>query len=239
MAVGDKTTKIALGGDTAPTITFAGDANVNATIDGNTITYSLNKDGITNTLGDTFVKVDASNLTGDTNINKWKTVLGITDEDLSKAGAWELKVNGNKANVIGKNGIVNFADGTKTAVTYNADKNAVVVDLNKDTIVQIDNNTKNIAENTTKINNLNTRVDNIVNGNGTLNIVGDDTTGVVVEQVDPKDASKGLKVSSVTPLRLVMFPLVLKTVPALLPVLLIQLGILLKFKPTVLLPKVN
>lgn len=195
VAVGDKTTKIALGGDTAPTITFAGDANVNATIDGNTITYSLNKDGITNTLGDTFVKVDASNLTGDTNINKWKTVLGITDEDLSKAGAWELKVNGNKANVIGKNGIVNFADGTKTAVTYNADKNAVVVDLNKDTIVQIDNNTKNIAENTTKINNLNTRVDNIVNGNGTLNIVGDDTTGVVVEQVDPKDASKGLKVS--------------------------------------------
>lgn len=31
-----------------------------------------------------------------------ETVLGITDEDLSKAGAWELKVNGNKANVIGK-----------------------------------------------------------------------------------------------------------------------------------------
>lgn len=202
VAVGDTKTNIALGGDTAPTITFAGDDNVNAKIDGNTITYSLNKDGITNTLGDTFVKVDASNLTGDTNINNWKTVLGITDEDLSKAGAWELQVNSTKANVIGKNGIVNFADGSKTAVTYNEGNNAVVVDLNKDTIDQIDNNTKNIANNTTKIDNLNTRVDNIdnsikniVNGKGTLNVVGDDTTGVKVDQVDANDPTKGVKVS--------------------------------------------
>lgn len=195
VAVGNTTTNIALGGDTTPTITFAGDANVNAKIDGNTITYSLNKDGITNTLGDTFVKVDASNLTGDTNINNWKTVLGITDEDLRKAGAWTLQVNGKEQKVIGKNGIVNFADGAKTAVTYNSDNNAVVVDLNQKTIDQIDNNTKNIAENTTKINNLTTRVDNIVTNNGTLNIVGDDKTGVVVDQVDPNNASKGLKVS--------------------------------------------
>ncbi|WP_295195808.1 YadA-like family protein [Veillonella sp.] len=202
VAVGGTTTNIALGGDTAPTITFAGDDNISAAIDGNKITYSLNKDGITNTLDDTFVKVDASNLTGDTNINNWKTVLGITDEDLSKAGAWELQVNGIKANVIGKNGIVNFADGTKTAVTYNADKNAVVVDLNKDTIDQIDNNTKNIADNTTKITNLTDRVDNIdnsikniVNGKGTLNVVGDETTGVKVDQVDSNDPTKGLKVS--------------------------------------------
>ncbi|WP_298704599.1 hypothetical protein, partial [uncultured Veillonella sp.] len=116
---GTTTSNIALGGDTAPTITFAGDSNVTAELDAtnNTVTYKLNKDGIVGTLGDTFTKIDASNLTGDTNINNWKTKLGITNEELGQASAWKLQANGANESVIEKDSLVNFVNGTGTEVS--------------------------------------------------------------------------------------------------------------------------
>ena len=58
------------------TITFKGDSNITAAVgaDGS-VTYSLNKTGITNTLNDTFAKKDASNI-GDTERTAWAGKLG-------------------------------------------------------------------------------------------------------------------------------------------------------------------
>ena len=58
------------------TITFKGDSNITAAVgtDGS-VTYSLNKTGITNTLNDTFAKVDASNV-GDAERTAWAGKLG-------------------------------------------------------------------------------------------------------------------------------------------------------------------
>lgn len=100
---------------------------------------------------------------------------------------------------VGANGktrqIINVAAGTE-------DTDAVNVAQLKTVATKVSENSDKIAENTTKINNLNNRVDkidnsikNIFNGEGNLNIDGDTDTGVVVSAVDPKDASKGLKVS--------------------------------------------
>lgn len=100
---------------------------------------------------------------------------------------------------VGDNGktrqIINVAAGTE-------DTDAVNVAQLKTVATKVSENSDKIAENTTKIDNLNTRVDNIdnsikniVNGEGNLNIEGDKDTGVVVSAVDPKDASKGVKVS--------------------------------------------
>ncbi|WP_127059128.1 YadA-like family protein [Veillonella ratti] len=91
--------------------------------------------------------------------------------------------------------IINVAAGTE-------DTDAVNVAQLKTVATKVSENSDKIAENTTKIDNLNTRVDkidnsikNIVNGDGSLNIEGDKDTGVVISAVDPKDASKGVKVS--------------------------------------------
>lgn len=91
--------------------------------------------------------------------------------------------------------IINVAAGTE-------DTDAVNVAQLKTVATKVSENSDKIAENTTKIDNIKTRVDNIdnsikniVNGDGNLNIDGDKDTGVVVSAVDPKDASKGLKVS--------------------------------------------
>lgn len=100
---------------------------------------------------------------------------------------------------VGDNGktrqIINVAAGTE-------DTDAVNVAQLKTVATKVSENSDKIAENTTKIDNLNTRVDNIdnsikniVNGEGNLNIEGDKDTGVVISAVDPKDASKGVKVS--------------------------------------------
>lgn len=177
VSAGSVTSDVKLGGDTVPTITFAGDSNVTAELDAtnNTVTYKLNKDGIVGTLGDAFTKIDASNLTGDTNINNWKTKLGITATELGQASAWKLQANGATESVIEKDSVVNFVNGTGTEVTK--DGNTIKVGLDEAT--------------NTKINN----ISNVVNKDGKLNIVGDTATGVKVEQVDPNNATKGVKVS--------------------------------------------
>lgn len=91
--------------------------------------------------------------------------------------------------------IINVAAGTE-------DTDAVNVAQLKTVATKVSENSDKIAENTTKIDNIKTRVDNIdnsikniVNGEGNLNIEGDKDTGVVISAVDPKDASKGVKVS--------------------------------------------
>ena len=153
VAAGNNTSTVALGGDTVPTITFAGDANVTATLDTatNTVAYTLNKDGITTTLGDTFAKLDASNLQGDTtNINNWKTVLGVTDTALGQASAWKLQANTDTANAstIAKDDTVIFANGTGTEVKKT--DNTITVGLDDATNTKI-NNITNIGGDVTKL----------------------------------------------------------------------------------------
>ena len=194
VAVGTNTSSVALGGDTAPTITFAGDENVKPELSGTTVTYKLDKTGIITTLGDTFTKVDASNLQGDTtNINNWKTVLGITDTALGQASAWKLQANGENESIISKDSVVNFVNGTSTEVTKN--DNTITVDLNEATKNQISNNTKAIGDIKNDVTKINNKIDNIVTNDGNLNIQGDDATGVVVGAADANDPKKGLKVS--------------------------------------------
>ncbi|WP_298704319.1 YadA C-terminal domain-containing protein, partial [uncultured Veillonella sp.] len=139
----------------------------------------------------------ASNLTGDTNINNWKTKLGITNEELGQASAWTLYTNMDKEKeskrIISKDSVINFIDGESTEVTVSG--NDIKVDLNQTTKNQIKNNTEEIKNIKTDVNDINNRIDNIVTKDGNLKIQGDETSGVIVGPADGKDSKNGLKVS--------------------------------------------
>lgn len=186
VAAGSAKTDVTLGGDTAPTITFIGDDNVTATLNGTTVKYELNKTGITSTLGDTFVKIDASNLTGDMNINNWKTKLGITSTALDQASAWTLYTNKGtekeSMRTISKGSIINFVGSENIEVTATSSGADVTVDLNKVTKDKIN-----------KIDGLESKVNNITN-NGIVTKIESDGSGVIVTPKDKNDASKGVTV---------------------------------------------
>ncbi len=153
---GDAETTVALNGATAPTIEFAGDSNISAKLEGKKVTYSLNKTGLTTTLGDTFAKQDASNITGD-NVNKWKTALGIDNLGTGTMSSWKLKATSDatdtEAETIENGNEVTFGVSTETgetglkvtrkgtAITYGIDKDKLVTNIAGDIINQINNTT--------------------------------------------------------------------------------------------------
>ena len=164
-------------------------------------------------VADSSAKVDATNLS-DTNVNSWKTKLGITDTLLSDAGAWKLTVNGTGERSIKKDSVINFVNGEKVQITQSG--NDIKVGLDAEFVKQVSDNTTNITnldnrvtkvegdvtnvkQDITKINkditNINTKIETIEGKAGVANVVGDTETGVKVEKVDANDATKGVKVS--------------------------------------------
>ena len=171
-------------------------------------------------VADSSAKVDATNLS-DTNVNSWKTKLGITDTLLSDAGAWKLTVNGAGERSIKKDSVINFVNGEKVQITQSG--NDINVGLDAEFVKQVSDNTTNITnldnrvtkvegdvtnvkKDITKINNditninqditnINTKIETIEGKAGVANVVGDTETGVKVEKVDANDATKGVKVS--------------------------------------------
>ncbi|WP_296816226.1 ESPR-type extended signal peptide-containing protein [uncultured Megasphaera sp.] len=171
-------------------------------------------------VADSSAKVDATNLS-DTNVNSWKTKLGITDTLLSDAGAWKLTVNGAGERSIKKDSVINFVNGEKVQITQSG--NDINVGLDTEFVKQVSDNTTNITKldnrvtkvegdvtnvkkDITKINNditninqditnINTKIETIEGKAGVANVVGDTETGVKVEKVDANDATKGVKVS--------------------------------------------
>ena len=171
-------------------------------------------------VADSSAKVDATNLS-DTNVNSWKTKLGITDTLLSDAGAWKLTVNGTGERSIKKDSVINFVNGEKVQITQSG--NDINVGLDTEFVKQVSDNTTNITnldnrvtkvegdvtnvkKDITKINNditninqditnINTKIETIEGKAGVANVVGDTETGVKVEKVDANDATKGVKVS--------------------------------------------
>lgn len=124
---GTMETVVALDGTEAPTVEFASDDNLSVKLEDKKVTYGLNKVGITTTLGDTFAKVDASNLT-DENVTSWKEKLGITGAQSGTAASWMIADKNGTVTTIAKDGQVKFVDGKNTTVevTKDADGKAIV-----------------------------------------------------------------------------------------------------------------
>lgn len=160
----------------APIVEFASDSNLIVGLNGKKVTYGLDKAGIIATLSDTFAKADAGNLS-ETYVTDWKEKLGITDSQLAQASAWKLKVNGSGERSVGKDGVVNFADGQYTKVI--ATDNDVVIDLNdtaKGKLEKIDTLEKAVKANK-------------------VQVEGDNVTGVKVEKMPQSDGSTTYQVS--------------------------------------------
>ncbi|WP_101912371.1 YadA-like family protein [Megasphaera vaginalis (ex Bordigoni et al. 2020)] len=124
---GTTETAVALDGTETPTVEFASDDNLSVKLEDKKVTYGLNKVGITTTLGDTFAKVDASNLT-DENVTSWKEKLGITGAQSGTAASWMIADKNGTVTTIAKDGQVKFVDGKNTTVevTKDADGKATV-----------------------------------------------------------------------------------------------------------------
>ena len=161
-------------------------ANTSVTVGGK---VTINNNGID--MGDTKItNVKAGDIadgskdvvTGD-QIFDLKTTI---EQNIGTAGNWNLQVNNGTARTISKDSTINFVNGDATEVT--ASGNDIKVDLNAATKTQIKTNTENIS----KIQN---NINNVVTSDGTLNVHGDEETGVKVEAVDANDAKKGVKVS--------------------------------------------
>ena len=165
--------------DGTQTIKFTGDGNIiKSEVSTDGVKYTVDETKLKDTLSNTFAKTDASNLTGD-NVTQWRKKLGVTDDALSQASAWKLRVNGeeDKQRTIGKDDVVNFVDGTYTKVT--ATGNDVTIDLNKaakDKLAKVDTLEGQIKANK-------------------VQVTGDAATGVKVADTQENDGSTTYKVS--------------------------------------------
>ncbi|EGL40816.1 hypothetical protein HMPREF1039_1625, partial [Megasphaera lornae] len=146
---------VSLGGETAPTVTFAGDANITSKVDGIKVTYSLNKTGLTNTLNDTFAKKDASNIDGTAKTN-WLTALGLTDA----MHGFKVKAGTGDEQAIKNGNTVTFdvAEADK-GLTVIRDKNTIKYGINASQLAS--NITNNVV---TNINNGKTAITNVSTG---------------------------------------------------------------------------
>ncbi|KXB91870.1 hypothetical protein HMPREF3033_00953, partial [Veillonellaceae bacterium DNF00751] len=145
---------VSLGGETAPTVTFAGDANITSKVDGTKVTYSLNKTGLTNTLNDTFAKKDASNIDGTAKTN-WLTALGLTDA----MHGFKIQAGTGAEQEIKNGETVTFDAETDKGLTVSRVGNTIKYGINVDSLAN--NITSNVV---TNINNGKTAITNISTG---------------------------------------------------------------------------
>ena len=158
-------------------------------------------DNITNiTAGDITVTKKEGNETKTVNIWKLNETVNNITAGTTDVSSWKLQANGANDRTIKKDSIVNFTNGTATKVTVK--DNDVTVDLNDATKKQINDNTTNInnmknditdIKNT--VNNIDTKIEQKIEG-AKITVKGDDTTGVKVEEKKGDDGKvKGYEVS--------------------------------------------
>lgn len=154
--------------------------------------------------GDNITNISAGNVTitrKDGKVDLWelnKTVNNIT-QGTTDVSSWKLQANGANERTIKKDSIVNFKNGQNTEVTVNG--NDITVDLNAATKKQINDNTTNITnmkkdikDIQTTVNNIDTKIEQKIEGSK-IKVEGDAKTGVKAEAVKDGDKVTGYKVS--------------------------------------------